>query len=360
MNYSIKSLRMLVFAMTATMICIPALADDAIQSSVTNVTPAAIVTPNGQGSFSPGTIQILYTVEANQFTAGTFGSFTLNLEDIQKSAKGNFPTYPTSLTLTQNGSTQLTLSPQSSSLPVSGEGWNGSTVVTVSIPDSVVADSSNAIDGTTLVGNLNASAEDSHLGTNTTIQVKIKLVVPKANACLNVYHFPTDADFTQILSSVGVNQNKKAIVVATNPGQLSDNTLVVNTCNSAQNFDVNVALDSHWQTMPNNNPGNAVFTYNTAGEIDETKFNISSFGTGTPQGQNLCIQDVSVASGDTFLMTVHMGIITGVTASSLPANPSSFTGFTGGLYAANTNCSGAADPLASPAVDPYSLPYSLF
>jgi hypothetical protein len=359
MNHLLKSIRMPIVAIAAAaLICIPALADDAIQSSVTNVTPTAIVTPNGQG-YSPGTIQILYTVVAPQFTAGPLGSFTLNLEDIQKSTKGQFPTYPTTLTLTQNGSTQLTLTPQTSSLTVNAEGWTGSTVVTVSIPDSVVADSSNAVDGTTLVGNLNASSSDSHLGTNTTIQVKIKLVVPKVTTCLNVYHFPTDEDFMQILTSVGVNQNKKGIVVATNPGQLSDNTLVVNTCNSTQNFDVNVALDTHWQTVPNNNPGNAVFTYNTAGEIDETSFNLSSFGTGTAQGQHLCIQNMSVASGDTFLMTVHMGIVSGVTASSLPTNPSTFT-FTGGLYTANTNCSGAVDPLASPGVDPYSLPFSLF
>jgi hypothetical protein len=341
-----------------TILCGPAaFATDVVQTSVTGVTPAAVVTPNGQGSYSPGQIEILYTVVAPQFAAGPFGSFILNLQDLQKNSTGKSPTYPAPLSLTQTGSTQLELTPDASSFSVTAVGWTGSTTVNISIPQSVVNDSSNAIDGTTLVANLQVSSEDSHLGTNTSVQVKIKLSVPKSSTCLNVYHFATDQDFTQILSSVGVNINKKNNIVATNPGQLSDNTLVVNTCGVPETFDVKVALDSHWQTNPNNNPGNAVFTYNTTGEIDETSFNISSFGLGTPQGQNMCIQNVSVAAGDTFLMAVHMGIITG--PNSLLSN--GLFNFTGGLYSANSNCNtGTPDLFAAPNPDPYSLTYSTF
>lgn len=342
----------------STILCGPAaFATDVVQTSVTGVTPAAVVTPNGQGSYSPGQIEILYTVVAPQFAAGPFGSFILNLQDLQKNSTGKSPTYPAPLSLTQTGSTQLELTPDASSFSVTAVGWTGSTTVNISIPQSVVNDSSNAVDGTTLVANLQVSSEDSHLGTNTSVQVKIKLSVPKSSTCLNVYHFATDQDFTQILSSVGVNINKKNNIVATNPGQLSDNTLVVNTCGVPETFDVKVALDSHWQTNPNNNPGNAVFTYNTTGEIDETSFNISSFGLGTPQGQNMCIQNVSVAAGDTFLMAVHMGIITG--PNSLLSN--GLFNFTGGLYSANSNCNtGTPDLFAAPNPDPYSLTYSTF
>src|SRR6266536_548076 len=332
--------------------CGSAFAGDDIQSSVTNVSPSAIVTPNGQGGVSPGQIEILYTVVANQFTAGDFGSFTLNLQDVQTNTKGQFPSYPATLSLVQNGSTNMTLTPAASSFSVTGVGWVGSTVVSVYIPQSVVDDRA---DGTTLVGNLNAQASD-HLGTNTTVQVKIKLSVPKASTCLNVYHFATDQDFTQLLNSVQVNVNKKGNIVATNPGQLSDNTLVVNTCGTTENFDVKVLLAPGWQTNPNNNPGNAVFTYNTTGEIDETSFLIASFGLGTPQGQNLCIPNVSVASGDTFLMTVHMGIIS---APSQLGTTGTFS-YTGGLYTANSSCGGALDPLAAPNPDPYTLSYTVF
>lgn len=336
------------------LLCGSAFAGDVIQSSVTGVSPSAVVTPNGQGSYSPGQIEILYTVVANQFTAGSFGSFTLNLKDIQDSPHGTFPNASVTLTLVQNGGT-LVLTPIASSFSDVIEGWVGSTLVNVSIPADVANDPANAADGTTLVANLNVSSSDPHVGTNTTVQVKIKLSVPKASTCLNVYHFATDVDFTQTLSSVGVNVNHKGNVVATNPGQLSDNTLVVNTCGTTENFDVKVALDTRWATNPNNNPGNAVFTYNTTGEIDETSFNISSFGLGTPQGQNLCIPNVSVASGDTFLMTVHMGIITG----SPIASTGTFS-FSGGLYAANNGCGGALDPLAAPNPDPYTLSYTVF
>jgi hypothetical protein len=154
-------------------------AGDAIQSSITTVTPSAVVTPNGQGAYSPRKIEILYTVVANQFTVGHFGSFTVNLQDIRTGANGVFPNYPVTLTLVQDGSAQLTLTPLQSSFNVTAEGWTGSTNVAVSIPQSVIDDPNNALDGTTLVANLNAKSSDAHLGTNTTIQVKIKLSVPR-------------------------------------------------------------------------------------------------------------------------------------------------------------------------------------
>ena len=70
-----------------TFLCGPtAFATDVVQTSVTGVTPAAVVTPNGQGSYSPGQIEILYTIVAPQFAAGSFGSFTLNLQDVQKNS----------------------------------------------------------------------------------------------------------------------------------------------------------------------------------------------------------------------------------------------------------------------------------
>lgn len=337
-----------------------AFADDAIQTAVTSVSPSAIVTPNGQGSYSPGQIEILYTVIAPSFTAGNFGSFTLNLQDIQKSTKGQFPSYPVNVSFTQTGSAQVVLTPGQSSLPVSGEGWNGSTAVTIAIPDSVAGDPANAVDGTTLVGNLNVSSDDPHLGTNTSVQVKIRLAVPKGTACLNVYHFETDEDFTQILSGVAVNVNKKNVVVATNPGQLSDNTLVVNTCAQPQSFDVQEILDPRWSTNPSNsnNAGNAVFTFNPGGPIDDSQFNIASFGTGTAQGQSLCIQNVTVAAGDTFLMTVHMGINNGMSATTLGTSPFSFSA---GLYQAKSACNtNQVDTLASPNPATSPLPFTTF
>jgi hypothetical protein len=54
-----------------------------------------------------------------------------------------------------------------------------------------------------------------------------------------------------------------------------------------------------------------VFTYFTSDYVDPSSFDITTFGNGTPQGENLWLQDVTLPAGDSFLATVHMGLITG-------------------------------------------------
>ena len=64
-----------------------AAASDAIESGVAPVgPPVPIVIANGvgltPGTYAIGTIHVLYTVNAYQFTAGTFAQFQLNLRDV--------------------------------------------------------------------------------------------------------------------------------------------------------------------------------------------------------------------------------------------------------------------------------------
>ena len=197
-------------------------------------------------------------------------------------------------------------------------------------------------DGYVLVGNFKLEA-GSELKTSTNVKVRITLVHP--TACLKVYDFITDADLKNTITSteVGVNKNNGK-VTSTNPyGSLSYNLMVVNTCGMPETFDANVALAPSFSTQPNNNPGNAVFTFATAGEIDPTLFAIGSFGLGTPQGQALCLQNVSVPADSTFLATVHMSINKGMVATSLPGGgtgPGTFSGFGATLYTAGLACSG--------------------
>ena len=311
-----------------------AAADDAVRASVTpNTPPTPLVMQNGAGltpgTYALGTIQLFYIVQDFQFPTGAFATFDLGLAIA--SGKANPATaYPAALTLEQTGSSQLDLTPAASSFQITSAGWTGSTRVTISIPDGVPND-----DGTDLVGNLQLAADGrSHLNTVTTVQVHIRLVHP--TSCLKLYVFVTDQDFSQVLTSTTVNLSPRGKLSSTNPGQFSENVLVVNTCGFSDTFDVAVALDSRFKTNPSGNPGNAVFTYSLAGEQDPSTFNLAAFGAGTAHGQLLQLSNVTVAAGDMFLLTVHMGIDkdqawSGGTAGSFA--------FTGALYVPGTGFS---------------------
>jgi hypothetical protein len=229
--------------------------------------------------------------------------------------------------------------------------------VTVSIPSSIAGDPALNEDGDVLVGHLQLASDNPHLKTPTDILVKIKLVHP--TACLKIYDFITDASLANTITSTEVNVNNKGKVTSTNPyGSLSENVMIVNTCALSESFDLRVYLDAWFSTQPNNNPGNAVFTFATAGEIDAAAFNIASFGTGTAQGQNLCLQNVTVPAGATFLATVHMGINNGQLATSLPAS-SIFSGFSASVTAAGSSCGGSLSTIATPNPMSAPLPFSM-
>ena len=116
-------------------------------------------------------------------------------------------------------------------------------------------------------------------------------------------------------------------------------------------FDLRMALDSAFSTQPSNNPGNAVFTFATAGEVDPDTFDIASFGLGTGQGQQLCLQNVTVPDGSSFLDAVHMSINNGMLATALPAN-GTFS-FSTTVYMPGTGCAGSL--LADAGTSPFTL-----
>lgn len=335
---------------------------DAIQAGVT--IPAGqqqvpVMTENGQGytpgSYAVGTIHLDYTVVGTSFPAGAFGAFQLNLTDMYTS--GRTPSYPTLLSVAQNGSDKVVLTPSNSPLSVSGIGWTNSVLVTVSISPDVANDPDLDDDGDVIVGKLQLQSDDQHLKTTTDILVKIRLVHP--TSCLKVYHFITDATLANTLTATEVNVNSRGKVTSTNPyGSLSQNVMVVNTCSTGESFDLKVNLDPWFSTQPSNNVGNAVFTFATAGEIDASSFDIATFGLGTAQGQNLCLQNVVMPGGTTYLAKVHMSINNGWAATLLPASKV-FSGFSAALTAAGGSCAGA--PLSSAMPNPVSapLPFSI-
>lgn len=331
---------------------------DAVQAGVTipSGEREPVMTENGSGytpgTYAVGTIHLNYTVIGMTFPTGPFAEFQLNVSDF--SSSGKMPAYPVSLALNQIGADSLELTPSTSPLPVSGIGWNSSVRVRISILSTVASDPALNEDGDELVAKLQLVADNPHLKTPTDILVKIKLVHP--TACLKVYDFITDASLANTITSTEINVNGKGKVTSTNPyGSLSHNVMVVNTCGALESFDLRVYLDPWFSTQPNNNPGNAVFTFATGGEIDPAAFNIAAFGAGTAQGQNLCLQSVGVPAGATFLATVHMNINNGALAAPL-VGANTFGGFTSTLTTPGSSCAGAPVQIANP--NPASAPLS--
>ena len=333
---------------------------DAIRASVSIPAgePVPVITENGHGytpgNYAVGIIRLEYTYVGLTFPSGPLATFDLGLGIYQPTAtrKPNESSpYPATLHLQDIGSPNVTLTPATSPLLVSSAEWTDSVPVTISIPSFVAADPLLNADGSVLVGNFKLDA-GKDLKTATDVQVKITLVHP--TACLKVYDFITDADRTTTITSTDLNVNRQGKVNSTSPyGSLSQNLMVVNTCGTPETFDAELRLDAAFSTQPNNNPGNAVFTFATAGEIDPATFNIGSFGLETPQGQALCLQNVSVPAGSTFLATVHMSINKGMAATSLPG-AGTFTGFGATLFPAGLACSGEALSVATP--NPVSAP----
>jgi len=119
---------------------------------------------------------------------------------------------------------------------------------------------------------------------------------------------------------------------------------------------------SAFSTQPSNNPGNAVFTFATAGEVDPASFNIGAFGAGTAAGQNLCLQNVSVPAGTSFLVTVKMSINNGMSADLLPGGgtgPGVFSGFGAALYDAASACALPMVSIADPNPLAAPLPFTI-
>src|SRR5262249_38661315 len=133
------------------------------------------------------------------------------------------------------------------------------------------------------------------------------------------------------------NGPKAGKVQGTKPyPQLSNNVLVVNTCPSAQTFDLAINPDPDFSGAPNPN-GNAIFTYTKIGSTDPSTFNISDFGNGTPQGTTYCLTTLTLSGGNSLLAAVHT-TIREISGSSLPSN--SIFNFSASMRTAGASCTG--------------------
>jgi hypothetical protein len=352
-----------------TALCLASLVIGASQADAKDAVQAAVSIPSGEavplmaengngytpGTYAVGSIILNYTFVGTSFPAGVFSSFDLNLRVYDVSAK-NEPSYPVLLNLEDIGSKHLSLVPVQSPLSMTGVDWTQTNQIAIVIPSEVSTSREFMADGSQVVGHLRLTTPGgSGVDTVTDVLVKITLVHP-AGPCIRVYSFVTDTGYGTTLTSTEVNVNRQGKVTSTNPfGSLSSNAMVVNMCATDITFDIRMALDGSFSTQPANNPGNAVRTFITGEELDPSTFDIAAFGTGTMQGQKLCLQNVTVPAGHTFLDAVHMSINNGMLMTSLPGDGSFDFGAT--LYLPGAACSGTLLPEASGSPVTLALPF---
>ena len=331
-------------------------AKDSMNVSVENATREPDITVNGQAN---GTIQLIYTVNANAFTLGEFATFDVKWLTI---AGKPATVYGSGITFSLNQDQQgghVVLKPSPDEFTLTGANQSGTSTVTIFIEAGRNGNVPSSADGTNLVGNLKLVAGDVRTVTN--IQVHIRLVRPVLAQCIKVYNFVTDQEFKEgILETtslkIGANGPKAGKVINSSPSQFSDNVLIANTCTTDESFDLGIGLPDSFSTSPNSNPGNAVFTYAATGEFDNSNFN-AMMAAGTANKQNLCLQNVTVPAGTSLLATVHSKVRDNWPQTSLPAE--SFD-FAAKVYQnVNLGCTGPLHPLASKNPATFVLPFTI-
>jgi hypothetical protein len=331
-------------------------AKDQLRIKINQVSPGIVALTEGGSALAEDTfsssasIKVQYELNAFNFPTGAvvFGTFNLGLEiEDRSAAPGSDTSYSTPLTVNVNqpgsdGPNLLLSASPAGYSGISGPGNLGSLVVTITT-NCTLANPCPSTDGAEIVANLQFSANPgSQLGTNVKVQVRIKLVHP--DDCVKLYTFVTDQELVNDVNSTEVvvvssGRNAGKVTSTTPYGQFSQNVLVANICTGLQSFDLKITLDPSFDTNPNDNPGNAVFTYLAGEEVDPATFDIGQFGLPTPQGQTLCVANVQLNGDETLLATVHMGVRRGIQYSDLSSSP--FT-FLADLYPANSACSGTA------------------
>ncbi|HWR51237.1 MAG TPA: hypothetical protein VN428_09030 [Bryobacteraceae bacterium] len=342
----------------AVAVCSSALGKDAIQASVTPLnTPVPLVTANGNpysaGTYAVGTIQLWYTVNAYQFPAGPFASFELNMIDANYSAKPP-AAYPVDLKIGQLGSSNLLVTPTASSFTITAPGWEGTSRVSVEIPQSTVTNPALNADGTDLVANIQLVTDPNGAGVDTVTNVQVHIILVHPTSCMRVFNFFTDPELEHLIETVQVNVTGKAENVGLIPGQLSDNVLVVNGCADSVALDLAVTLDPLFEPGSNGNP---VKTLSAAGSVAPMTFLEVVFGAETPRGTNLCISNLQVAAGTTLLAAVQTGMLKDATSGSLPTG-NAFE-FSAKLTEPDASCGGGeALSIAVPNPVSVSLPFT--
>lgn len=336
----------------------PAIAHDTIEVAVDGFTGAAptIVDPAVASPLTfrdNGNVTINYVVNALSFTSGELGRFTLHMKtNDTPSSTMHEPTYPVAVSSSLNGENLPLIMSPLTSMSLSGLASESSREIVVSINCAVAADACPTTDGAQIDRQLQFGAASSlNIRTTVKVHVIVTLVHPEVGECLGMANFVTDQGWTERVGSTEViviaNGRNAGTVRATTPyGQLSQNVVVVSDCGEVRNFDLKIDLDPTWETNPNNNPGNAVFTYYSDEEIDLATYVPEVLAETTPQGQQLCLSNLYLNPDESLIATVHMQVQRGIPSSTLPMSPDEFV-YSASIYEPDTICGGGTEILAA-------------
>jgi hypothetical protein len=327
-----SSLKVLAVMVLVALLSASALAKDAVKTAVSNPSPAALVVENGnaysQGTYAIGTIQLFYTVEGFTWPASV-GSFDLSFA-IQAGSTRPFTSYPTSLTASQIGSDDLSLS-LPGTFSVGSAAWTtGPHNIQIDVNPALVGQPAD--DGAELVANVKLSAPGgANLDTVTNIQVHVLLVHP--TECLKLYNVITDQGMTTNLSElgIGVSVNRQGKVSST-PPQMSNNIIVVNTCSDQQEFELGAFINGNFE-LANGQPVKSYIS-STDDFLTGITSGITLIG-GKPHGASTCLgfTGTSALPGNSMLLiTMHMSM------KDSAAVLGSYTGFSATMWQAGSSC----------------------
>lgn len=335
-----SSLKVLAVMVLVALMSASALAKDAVKTAVSNATPEALIVENGnaysQGTYAIGTIQLFYTVQGFTWPESV-GSFDLSFA-IQAGSGKPFTGYPTSLTASQIGSDDLSLS-LPGTFSVGSAAWT-TEPHTVQIDMNPALAGQPADDGAELVANVRLAAPGgSNLDTVTNIQVHVLLVHP--TECLKLYNIITDQGLSTNLGDVGIGVSiNRQGKVSSNPPQMSDNVIVVNTCSDPQEFELGSFLNGNFE-LANGQPVKSYIS-STDDFLSGVTSGITLIG-GKPHGSSACLSftGASALPGNSMLLiTLHMNIKDSADVLG------TYSGFTATMWQAGSSC-GLAPAAAS-------------
>ena len=292
--------------------------------------PEPLITANGnpyaQGNYAVGTLRLEYTYVGFVFQPGPFGSFDSGLDTVQ--GNGGATVYPAALNLVQSGSTNLVLTPSPAGFTVASFPWSDTSIVSISIPQSVASDPTLAVDGAVIVGNLQmTTGPGSKLGTTTTVQVKIRLVHP--TACIKQYTFfstrEISGDYGSLSLSYGThggNLNKILNMSPVSANAAAQVVLLVNTCGEAHTVDLRIAPDARFVFGPGN--GNTTFVYTGAGAISPGAIDLAALTALNSLSHTLDVTNLAIGGGQSILVKVHLVLNGTLTALNVGSSPFTF------------------------------------
>ncbi|MGK2944408.1 MAG: hypothetical protein ACSLFC_06680, partial [Desulfuromonadales bacterium] len=225
--------------------------------------------------------------------------------------------------------------------------------VSVSVPGTVANDPDFQADGTELVANLQLSTPPkTHLDTVTTVKVHMTLVHPtETAACIVPLHLVANQNFDTDLSDVGafLSYQTNTTTLSSTPNDFQHLIALVNTCEDDIPLDLATAINDNFEL----HQANAVRTTAVAQEFVDLDALLGyglNWDTLSNAGTNLCLEDIVVPGGETFIIAERArikasGYFPGTYASSIGRGLGawSYNGFTFAAHEENAGGCGTGE-----------------